>query len=182
MNVLKLMPVFALVACTGAVADETGDTPVQHGDPPVAPSLVLNEFLSSNDVTLADEAGEFDDWVELYNSGDALVNFDGLYLTDDLDKPTRWPLPAGGGMQPGDYFLVWCDGDVDQGDAHASFKVDKASGVLALYIVADGFDPVRVDGINYETQQADLSAARVPDGSANWLAGQTPTPEASNGQ
>ncbi len=183
MDSLKWLPVFLLVGCNGAPGDDTGDTKVvQHGDPPVAPSLVLNEFLGSNDATNPDEAGEFDDWVELYNTGDTLVNFDGLYLTDNLDKPTKWPLPAGLGLQPGEYYLIWCDGQPEQGVEHSSFKINSASGVLAVYVVADGYDPLRVDGINYTLQQADLSAARVPDGSDNWVAGQEPTPAASNGQ
>ncbi|MEC7926782.1 MAG: CotH kinase family protein, partial [Candidatus Neomarinimicrobiota bacterium] len=31
--------------------------------------IVLNEFRASNDTTNVDEAGEFDDWLELYNAG-----------------------------------------------------------------------------------------------------------------
>lgn len=184
MDSLKWLPALCLAAaCTGSQPDDTSaDTDVQRGDPPEAPALVLNEFLGSNDATNADEAGEFDDWVELYNSGDSLIGFDGIYLTDDLDKPTEWPLPAGTGLQPGDYFLIWCDGQPEQGDAHSSFKIEKNAGVLALYIVADGYDPVRIDGINYEQQQPDMAAARVPDGSDNWLAGRTPSPASTNGQ
>ncbi len=171
-----------LLACSGSVAvDDTADTQVETGDPPVAPLLVINEFLASNDTILADSAGEYDDWLELYNAGDTLVNFEGLYLTDDLATPTMWPLPAGEGLDAGEFLLIWGDGDTEQGVDHTSFKIDKEAGVLALYIVADGYDPVRVDGINYESQPADLSAARVPDGSDGWEAGQTPSPGTTNG-
>ena len=30
--------------------------------------LYINEFLASNNSVYADEIGEYDDWVELYNS------------------------------------------------------------------------------------------------------------------
>ncbi|MSP56529.1 MAG: lamin tail domain-containing protein [Myxococcales bacterium] len=172
-----------LVGCSGKPADDTSgaDSPVVTGDPPVAPTLVINEFLASNKAAIADSAGEYDDWVELYNNGETLISFTGLYLTDDLEAPEKSPLPTGSGLAPGDYLLIWCDGEPDQGDDHATFRINKAGGVVALYAASEGFDPLRVDGINYETQPADLSAARVPDGSDNWVAGQTPTPGGSNG-
>lgn len=173
----------AVPACTGESGDDTAgsDSPVVTGDPPVAPALVINEFLASNKAAIADSAGEYDDWIELYNTGDTLISFDGLYLTDDLEVPEKSPLPAGGGLAPGEYLTIWCDGEPEQGDDHATFRINKAGGVVALYTVSAGYDPLRVDGINYETQPADLSAARVPDGSDNWVAGQTPTPGATNG-
>ena len=33
------------------------------------PQVVLNEVMASNDATLADEDGDFPDWVELYATG-----------------------------------------------------------------------------------------------------------------
>ena len=182
MNLTPFLSLLVLFACSGegddtAVGEDSQSSAVQ----PASPPLVVNEFLARNDTANADEAGEFDDWVELYNTGDRLVSFDGLYLTDDLAMPTKWPLPAGSGLDAGKFLLVWCDGAPEQGDDHASFKLSADSEVLAIFMVADGFDPIRVDGINYELQQADLSAARVPDGSDNWQPGQVPTPGATNG-
>ena len=34
------------------------------------PLLFINEFMASNDSTIADEAGEYDDWIEVYNGDD----------------------------------------------------------------------------------------------------------------
>lgn len=181
MRLSLLVSLLALAGCTAKGDDTAADDSSSNVPPPEAPPLVINEFLASNTMTNADEAGEYDDWAELYNNGDHLVNFDGLYLTDNLDVPTKWPLPSGSGLDAGEYLLIWCDGSTDQGAHHASFKISRASGVLALFLVVDGADPVRVDGINYEAQEPDTSAARVPDGSDNWLPGQTPTPGASNG-
>ena len=181
MALMRWFSVLALVACGTPAADDSEDSkPV--GDPPEAPPIVINEFLATNEVTNMDDYDEYDDWLELYNTGEELVSFPGLYLTDDLEDPTKWPLPGGEGLQPGDYFLIWCDSDPEQGEAHASFKLGKEAGVLALYIVADGYDPLRVDGINYSAQAADLSSARVPDGTDDWRPDQEPSPLASNGQ
>ena len=54
-------------------------------------NLVINEIMVSNDSIITDEYGEFDDWIEIYNKGDQIINLEGLHLSDsyaDLDKYT----------------------------------------------------------------------------------------------
>jgi hypothetical protein len=68
------------------------------------PAVRINEFLADNASVNRDEAGEYDDWVELYNGGAVTVALDGLYLTDDLAEPTRWPFPAGTTIPPGGHW------------------------------------------------------------------------------
>ena len=55
--------------------------------------MVINEVLASNGHTLTDPQGQYDDWIELYNQGDAPVNLAGMYLTDDPAEPTKWQFP-----------------------------------------------------------------------------------------
>ena len=62
--------------------DPTPGAPNSAGSTP--PVLFINEFLASNDTTNADEAGEYDDWVEIFNPGPPAVNLGGLFLSDDL--------------------------------------------------------------------------------------------------
>lgn len=174
------MFVLALVACSGS---ETPDDTAGTKDPqsPAAPPLVVNEFLAANDTINVDQAGEYDDWVEIYNTSDHIVQFDGLYLTDHRDtEPTRWALPEGQGISAHGFAVFWGDGQVEQGVDHMSFKLDKAGDEINLYYVVDGFDPIPVDTITYEVQTPDLSFSRVPDGSVEWVQG-APTPNASNG-
>ncbi|MCP4456195.1 MAG: hypothetical protein GY809_32455 [Planctomycetes bacterium] len=54
--------------------------------------LVINEFMASNTATLEDpdDAGQWPDWIELYNASDQPVTLNGLYLSDDVNKPTKW--------------------------------------------------------------------------------------------
>ena len=59
--------------------------------------LFINEFLASNDTTNMDEAGEFDDWLELYNAGNEATNIGGFFLTDNADNLTKWMIPEGTG-------------------------------------------------------------------------------------
>lgn len=44
--------------------------------------------------TLSDVLGEEEDWVELWNAGDAPVSLQGKFLSDDPDDWAKWPLPA----------------------------------------------------------------------------------------
>lgn len=171
------MLLLTLLACGGP--DESKDD-TGGGRPVRAPNVVLNEFLASNDTVNVDEAGEYDDWVELYNAGDTAVDFAGLYLTDDREgAPTRWPLPEGG-LQPGEFALFWADDTPDQGATHMNFKLAREGDQISLTFVSGGADPILVDAVVFEKQAADLSFGRVPDGSLEWVQG-TPTPDASNG-
>jgi hypothetical protein len=176
-----------LWACTGTISttdDSSKESIVVDDSEPSnnvkLPDLVINELLAANVATNADEAGEFDDWVELYNAGNKLIQFEGLYMTDNMDNPTQWALPAGKGLGPGEYVLIWCDNAPEQGDYHASFQLNKDGDDLAIYFVDGGKDPVRVDGVEWVQEQADIAAARVPDGSTTWKH-QAPTPGESNG-
>lgn len=175
------MLLFALIACSGNDAGTDDSAGGKDPKAPVAPPLVINEFLAANDTINADQAGEYDDWVEIYNPSDRIVQFTGLYLTDDrTGQPTQWALPDGQGISAGGYALFWGDGQVEQGIDHLSFKLNKAGDEISLFYVVDGFDPIQVDAITYEAQTPDLSFARVPDGALEWVQG-APTPNASNG-
>ncbi|MDH7600436.1 MAG: hypothetical protein QHH07_12525, partial [Sedimentisphaerales bacterium] len=57
--------------------------------------LVINELMADNRSTIEDpcEAGEFPDWIELFNASDHTITLNGLYLTDDLNEPTKWQIP-----------------------------------------------------------------------------------------
>lgn len=77
--------------------------------PVFSQSLVINELVASNSGGIADEDGDFEDWIELYNAGTAPVNLDGYGLSDDTANPFRWVLPQAI-LQPGEYLLVWASG------------------------------------------------------------------------
>jgi len=181
-----------LSACSGSVSTEDtsggtgGGTDDTHSNL-TAPPLVINEFLAANEAAYADNAGEYDDWIEIYNTGTSIVQFDGLYLSDDPDNVLKWALPSGQGVDGGGYALFWADDDdgvggsgaPTQGDRHLSFNLN-AGGETLLLTYAEGGDSVQVDAIEFGQQQPDISAARVPDGSLTWQYG-TPTPNATNG-
>jgi hypothetical protein len=145
---------------------------------PEPPQLVVNEIMASNDTTYADNDGDFDDWVELYNAGTRPLHLEGLYLSDDAADPRRWPLPEAV-LQPGERVLVWCDKDPEQGWWHAPFKLSKSGeeiGVFDLDLRGNG----AIDLVSFGAQTTDVSEGRSPDGGDNWQVLPYPTPDAPN--
>jgi hypothetical protein len=73
-------------------------------------AVVINEFMASNGVTWADEDGDWEDWVELYNSGDAEVDLGGWGLSDNDGIPFKWRFPEGTVIEPLGFLTVWASG------------------------------------------------------------------------
>jgi hypothetical protein len=76
----------------------------------VVAAVVINEFMASNGLTRADEDGDYEDWIELYNTGGADVDLSGWGLSDNTGNPFKWRFPAGTTIEGGGYLLVWASG------------------------------------------------------------------------
>ncbi len=146
-----------------------------------AQKLVINEFLASNDSTLADEHGEFDDWIEIFNRGTEPVDIGGLYITDDLTNPTAWQIPTTAPdsttIPPGGFLLLWADKQSEQGVRHVEIKLGSKGEQIGLF-AADGKTPI--DTLTFGAQTTDVSQGRYPDGSDNWMTFDNPTPRYTN--
>lgn len=148
--------------------------------PTSPPAIVLvNEYLASNDTVIADEMGEFDDWVEIYNPGLESVDLLGYYLSDDPDNPLKWPFPAETSIEPLGFLLVWCDDDEEDGPLHTSFKLSASGESIGVYADVDGI-PITVDERAFGAQVTDISEGRAPDGGPRWQTFTTPTPGGPN--
>ncbi len=96
--------------------------------------VVINEFMAENKATLADEDGEFSDWLELYNPTAALVDLNGLFLTDNSGQPQKWPLPSVS-LAAGGFKVVFLSGKnraPAAGEWHTNFRINKEGEYLAL--------------------------------------------------
>ncbi len=71
--------------------------------------LKLNEMVSSNITQLADEDGDYPDWVELLNTSQEAINFGEYTITDDLSDTLKWQFPSVT-MAPGSYQVVFASG------------------------------------------------------------------------
>lgn len=150
-----------------------GSTNTPFGNPYV---LVINEFLAINDSLNPDPSGDYDDWLEIYNTSGDEIELAGLYLTDDLEWPTRWVIPDTS-IDPHQFVLVWCDDEAWQGPMHAAFKLS-GGGEQAGLFDRDGQSPI--DVLTFGVQQSNVSFGRFPDGSDDWEFLYTPTPGNNN--
>jgi spore coat protein CotH len=133
-------------------------------------TVVINELMAQNLSAVADNAGEFDDWIELYNTGTAPVDLSGFYLTDNTLNLDKWDIPAGTIIQPGDYLIVWADEDSSQGPYHANFKLSGTGEALYLLDTAQSL----IDSVSWGQQTVDLAYARRPNGTGAFsIQGQT---------
>ena len=55
--------------------------------------VIISEFMAANQTTLADEDGDYADWIELHNRSLAPVNLFGWSLTNDPDRTDKWLFP-----------------------------------------------------------------------------------------
>ena len=60
-------------------------------------------------MTIADQDGDFEDWIEFYNYGSEPVNLEGYGLSDNYDNPFKWIFPSVI-VEPGEFLLVWASG------------------------------------------------------------------------
>lgn len=141
-------------------------TPAATNTPLADPGpLVINEFMALNNSTIQDPAGDYDDWIEIYNPSLDAIPLAGLYLTDDLTRPTRWAFPDTS-IAPGEFLLVWCDDEVVEGVMHTVFKLSGDGEQVGLFD-RDGETPI--DTLTFGPQATDISYGRWPDGSDDWF-------------
>jgi len=138
--------------------------------------IVINEFMASNDLTVTDPDGEFEDWIELYNNGTETVDLSGYFLSDDNSDLTQWAFPQGVTLSPDNYLIIWADGDLDQDGLHADFRLS-ASGESIILSNSNGI--TIIDAIDYPEQTTDISYARIPNGTGDFQAS-APTFNSSN--
>ncbi|MBI9071903.1 MAG: CotH kinase family protein [Melioribacteraceae bacterium] len=145
--------------------------------------LYINEFLAVNQNSYSDENGEFNDWIELYNGGNSEINIGGLFLTDDFNEPDKFQIsdssPDSTKIKPGEYLVLWADGDTQQGILHLNFKLSSSGEQIAIS-KQFGNEFVFIDTLTFNSQTEDISFGRIPDGSENREKIYVPSPGAAN--
>jgi len=140
--------------------------------------LYINELMASS-TRVFDDQGEPEDWVEIYNGGTESQNLAGLYLSDDPADLQKWRILAPIEIPPAGYGLLWLDGEPDQGNTHAPFKLSKDGEDLIFSQVLDG--QLRVlDQIAFPELEQNVSYGRESDGGANWIKFSEYSPNESN--
>ncbi|NVO21643.1 MAG: lamin tail domain-containing protein [Bacteroidetes bacterium] len=76
---------------------------------PAHSQVRINEIQTSNKTTLADEDGDYGDWIEVFNAGPAVVDLSGYGISDDPSNVMKWKFPAIN-LPSGSQLLVFASG------------------------------------------------------------------------
>ena len=128
-------------------------------------TIVVNELMARNDNTAADEQGQFEDWIELYNVTAGAIDLTGWHLSDNEFNIQKWPLPAGTILAPNSYLVIWADEDGSQGPFHANFKL---SGVGEVVFLSNAAGEI-ADQVLFGEQTIDQGFARMPNGTGDFV-------------
>jgi hypothetical protein len=128
--------------------------------------LFINEFMTCNAVAYGNSDGDYEDWIEIFNSSNAAIDLAGYYLTDDLKATQYWKIlstqaqnttiPAKG------FLLLYADEKPEKGANHLGFKLNQ-QGEKIFLLYKDGI--TILDSITYPVQFRDVSYSRITDSS-----------------
>lgn len=119
----------------GFYNDETGwDSYLQtrrvYGDP-----LMINEVMASNLITIMDCDEEYNDWVEIMNTGTQQIVLTGYALSDSIEEPRKWVFPYTV-IEPGELLVVFLSGkdkqDEDTLELHTDFRLNSIEDNMVL--------------------------------------------------
>ena len=126
--------------------------------------VAFNEIMAKNDAAIMDQNGEYDDWIELYNTSNHRINLSDLYLSDNKNDKLKWRFPINASIDSHSELIVWTDGDSTQQGLHTNFKLSAAGD--SVYISnSSGFV---IDSVYFGPQSPDISYFRCPNGIGNF--------------
>src|SRR5690606_20093521 len=153
------------LACSGETAPPSGAASEA--------ALRINEVVSDNEGVWLDEHGEADDYIELFNAGDAaigradfvIVESSGSHALPAIEVPARG------------FVLLWADDSPEQGPLHLPFKIDNEGERLSL----ERADGSSVDSVEVPALEEHHAFSRFPDGTGAFAVCGWATPGRSNG-
>lgn len=99
--------------------------------------LIISEVMSSNRSYLAQNGGEYYDWIELYNNTDHTISLSEYSITTSESNKNLYSLPKKE-LKSGEYYVIMASGDTKLSNSrypHANFKISSSE---SLYLYHDG--------------------------------------------
>jgi len=88
-------------------------------------TITISEIMASNSSIIADEDGEYSDWIEIHNSSSSTINLQGYTLSDDINTLDQWSFPSVS-LNANQYLIVFASGKnrASAGsELHTNFKL-----------------------------------------------------------
>jgi len=135
----------------------------------------INEVSAANGIFVNDY-WKRDDWVELYNTTNAPIDVEGMYLSDNPEKPQKYQITKGNSqastvIPAHGHLIIWCDKENPVSQLHASFKLSAEGGNMLLTAA----DNTWSDKFTYPQLQSDQTAGHWPDGCGDVFVMNVPT-------
>ena len=166
------MPSSTDVTMTACFTSLTPDEREAEGFSPVR----INEVSASNNIFVNDYFKR-NDWIELYNATAEPVDVAGMYLSDNVEKPTKYQIAGAQTVIPAyGHLIVWCDKLEPISQLHAQFKLAADGGIVMLTAT----DLSWSDCLTYTKHRANETVGRFPDGDDNVYVMNVPTIQKAN--
>ena len=134
----------------------------------------INEISADNSIYV-NEYYKKNDWIELYNTTSQPIDVAGMYLSDNLNKPTKFKITKSNNVntiiEPYSYLIVWADKLSTLSQLHTSFKLAAEGG----YVMLTSADQTWSDILYYEPHLGTESVGLYPDGNNDVYVMSTPT-------
>jgi hypothetical protein len=145
-------------------------------------NLIINEIVASNNV-YADEHGDKDDFIEVYNPNDVAVDMAGLYISDRLSNKLKHKIGVGKDdetvIPPYGYKILWADQQIFQGPLHLNFKLSSSGEEIGLFQkVGETF--YTLDQAVFGSVYQNKSMSRIPNATGDFVMTGSMTPGEEN--
>lgn len=177
-NIVSAEASFAIPSSTSsatytAIYEKMSDTDEEAWD---AHPIKINEVSAANDIYVNDLFKK-SDWIELYNTTDADIDIEGMYLSDHLEEPEKWQITADNEnintiIPAHGHLIVWADKNAGINQVHADFKLNNEDSCLILLTAAD---KSWADTLVYCRHDGFHSVGLFPDGGSDIYVMERPT-------
>ena len=93
--------------------------------------LIINEAMNSNSSYLAQNGGNYYDWIELYNNSSKTIKLSDYCITTSTNTMCMYELPDVE-LKKGEYYVIIASGNEDLSNKsykHANFKISETEGI-----------------------------------------------------
>jgi len=133
--------------------------------------------MASNGSAIADDDGEYNDWIEIHNYGEDAVDLEGYGLSDKESDPFRWVFPAFS-IEPGEYMLIWASGKDRLDPMHRCTRIS-ASKPRRRGLAHPSLG-TQIDFMEPTPMAPNISYGRYPNGTGAWFFYDESTPGEPN--
>jgi gliding motility-associated-like protein len=145
--------------------------------------LLINEYSASN-ISIASSAdfqGDYNDFIEIFNTTGTPVNLNGYYFSDNAANPTKWQFTANVNVPANGVRVIHCSGKdtiLASGQAHTKFKLTQCH---ANQIIIANPGGMILDSLTMIRTKKNHSRGRTTNGAATFSVFSTPTFNTANG-